>query len=163
MSATGKMKGRLAFTKSLRDGHSLREGHHGGTLREGHHGGTLREGHHGDEPSPPLAGQFEPIGVCALPGISYVTNVEMRMDLERWLLEVGARRVIVAFDDEDKSDKPLRQRFDAQRDARVLAIELSQLLHVEARVCVLPRAWRNPRGKADWDGALVKLVTAVTA
>ena len=104
--------------------------------------------------------RFEPIGVCALPGISYVTNVEMRMDLERWLVEVGARRVIVAFDDEDKSDKPLRQRFDAQRDARVLAIELSQILHVDARVCVLPRDWRNARGKADWDGALADCVRA---
>ena len=82
------------------------------------------------------------------------------MDLERWLVEVGARRVIVAFDDEDKSDKPLRQRFDAQRDARVLAIELSQILHVDARVCVLPRDWRNARGKADWDGALADCVRA---
>lgn len=100
---------------------------------------------------------FEPIGVCALPGISYVTNPEMRMDLERWLVDVGARRVIVAFDDEDKSDKPMRSRFDAQRDARVLAIELSKQLHLEARVCVLPHEWRNSRGKADWDGALVKL------
>jgi hypothetical protein len=110
---------------------------------------------------PPWMQNFEPVGVCALPGISYVTNVEMRMDLERWLSDVGARRVIVAFDDEDKSDKPMRQRFDAQRDARVLATELSQILHVDARVCVLPREWRNARGKADWDGALVKILKPV--
>lgn len=106
---------------------------------------------------------FEPIGVCALPGISYVTNPEMRMDLERWLVDVGARRVIVAFDDEDKSDKPMRQRFDAQRDARVLAIELSKQLHIDTRVCVLPPEWRNARGKADWDGALVKLTAEAPA
>lgn len=111
---------------------------------------------------PLVAANFEPIGVCALPGISYVTNVEMRMDLERWLADVGARRVLVAFDDEDKSDKPMRQRFDAQRDARVLATELSQLLHLDARVCVLPTAWRNSRGKADWDGALVKIISDPT-
>jgi hypothetical protein len=102
--------------------------------------------------------RFEPIGVCALPGISYVTNVEIRMDLERWLREVGARRVIVAFDDEDKSDRPMRQRFDAQRDSRVLAIELAQGLHIETKVCVLPREWRNEKGKADWDGALQKFL-----
>ena len=121
-------------------------------------GALLAEGHQGEKLVDP--NRFEPIGVCALPGISYVTNVEMRMDLERWLKEVGARRVIVAFDDEDKSDKPLRQRFDAQRDARVLAVELSQILHVEARVCVLPREWRNAHGKADWDGALVKVTAS---
>lgn len=105
---------------------------------------------------------FEPIGVAALPGISYVTNAEMMMDLERWLGDVGARRIIVAFDDEDKSDKPMRQRFDAQRDARVLAIQLSKNLHAEARVCVLPREWRNASGKADWDGALVKILSTNT-
>ena len=102
---------------------------------------------------------FEPVGVCALPGISYVTNKPMRRDLERWLKEVGARRVLVAFDDEDKSDKPMRQRFDAQRDARVLAVSLAKELHVEARVCMLPREWRNAHGKADWDGALVRILS----
>ena len=121
-------------------------------------GALLAEGQQGEKLVDP--NRFEPVGVCALPGISYVTNVEMRMDLERWIKEVGARRVIVAFDDEDKSDKPLRQRFDAMRDARVLAIELSQILHVEARVCVLPREWRNTRGKSDWDGALADSVRA---
>lgn len=106
--------------------------------------------------------RFEAVGVCALPGISYVSNVEMRMDLERWLKDVGCRRVLVAFDDEDKSDKPIRRRFDAQICARFLAMELSKNLHVEARVCVLPREWRNAHGKADWDGALVKLIQPTT-
>lgn len=100
----------------------------------------------------------EPIGVCALPGISYAKSVEMRAELEDWLLEVGCRRVIVAFDDEDKSDKPLRQRLDAQKYARYLAMDLARKLHVTGLVCTLPRDWRNTRGKADWDGALAGLV-----
>ena len=100
----------------------------------------------------------EPIGVCALPGISYAKSVEMRAELEDWLLEVGCRRVIVAFDDEDKSDKPLRQRLDAQKYARYLAMDLARKLHVTGLVCTLPRDWRNARGKADWDGALAEIV-----
>ena len=100
----------------------------------------------------------EPIGVCALPGISYAKSVEMRAELEDWLNEVGCRRVIVAFDDEDKSDKPLRQRLDAQKYARYLAMDLARKLHVTGLVCTLPREWRNARGKADWDGALATLV-----
>ena len=109
-----------------------------------------------------LPANFEPIGVCALPGISYVMNMEMRDELERWLQAVkmpGRKlRVIVAFDDEDKSNKPLKQRFDAQIMARVLAIKLAESIHAEALVCTLPKAWRNARGKADWDGALAMML-----
>jgi hypothetical protein len=81
----------------------------------------------------------------------------MRSELDRWLKEVGARKVIVAFDDEDKSGKPLHQRFDALIAARVLTIQLATTLHVDARICILPREWRDEHGKADFDGALVKL------
>jgi DNA translocase FtsK/SpoIIIE-like protein len=105
--------------------------------------------------NPEQMARFEPIGVCALPGISYVRHVEMRMELDRWLKEVGARKVIVGFDDEDNSSKPMHKRFDALIAARVLAIQLSTTLHVDARVCILPKEWRNEHGKADWDGALV--------
>jgi hypothetical protein len=82
----------------------------------------------------------------------------MRMDLERWLTDVGARRVDVAFNDEDKSDKPMRERCETQIAARMLAISLSEELHLEGRVCVLPREWRNEKGKADWAGALARIV-----
>ena len=102
----------------------------------------------------------EPIGVCAVPGISYAKNLELRLDLERWLQDVGCRRVIVAFDDEDKSSKPLRQRHDAQIMARYLATDLGQKLHLDARIGVLPTEWRQ-RGKADWDGALAMLLKSL--
>ena len=106
--------------------------------------------------NPDQMARFEPIGTCALPGISYVKHVEMRAELDRWLKDVGARKVIVAFDDEDNSGKPMHKRFDAVIAARVLAIQLATTLHVVARVCILPKEWRNEHGKADWDGALAK-------
>ena len=103
-------------------------------------------------------GREEAVGVCALPGISFVKNLTMRDELEEWLRDVGCKRVIVAFDDEDKSDKPLRQRFDAQIYARVLATHLGRALGIVGLVCPLPKEWRNSKGKADWDGALAQLL-----
>jgi hypothetical protein len=100
----------------------------------------------------------EPVGVCAIPGISFARNIEMRADLETWLEAVGCRRVIVAFDDEDKSDKPMRLRHDAQKYARYLAIDLGKKLHLMGLVAMLPKEWRNANGKADWDGALAMLL-----
>ena len=50
---------------------------------------------------------------CALPGISFARNYNYRSELDDWLRAVECRKVIVAFDDEDKSGKPLRQRLDA--------------------------------------------------
>jgi hypothetical protein len=99
-----------------------------------------------------------PVGVCALPGISFAKNLNYRADLEDWLQAVECRRVIVAFDDEDKSDKPMRQRFDALKYARYLAIDLARKLHLTGLVATLPHEWRNAKGKADWDGAMVKLL-----
>jgi hypothetical protein len=99
-----------------------------------------------------------PVGVCALPGISFAKNLNYRADLEDWLQAVGCRRVIVAFDDEDKSDKPMRQRFDALKYARFLAIDLARKLRLTGLVATLPHEWRNAKGKADWDGAMVKLL-----
>jgi len=101
-----------------------------------------------------------PVGVCALPGISFVKNHAYRADLEEWLQAVGCRRVIVAFDDEDKSGKPLAQRFDAKKYERYLAQDLATKLHLTGLVANWPPEWRNAKGKADWDGALVKLLTA---
>jgi len=98
-------------------------------------------------------GYQTPYGVCALPGISFARNEDYREDLEEWLLNVGCKVVIVGFDDEDKSDKPLRQRFDSVIFAQYLAIDLSKKLNLVGKYLKLPTEWRNAKGKADWDGA----------
>lgn len=97
-----------------------------------------------------------PVGVCALPGISFARNLNYRADLEEWLRQVECQKVLVAFDDEDKSHKPMRQRFDSEIFARYLAESLSLALRIPARFIKLPEEWRV-NGKADWDGGLVKL------
>jgi hypothetical protein len=102
----------------------------------------------------------EAVGVCALPGISFARNKPMREDLETWLKAVGARRVIVAFDDEDHSDRPLAKRLDAVKYARYLAIDLSKKIHVTGMWMKLPLDWRI-KGKADWDGALQMIAKGI--
>ena len=97
------------------------------------------------------------LAVCSLPGISFAKNLNYRADLEDWLRRVGCRKVIVGFDDEDKRDKPLRQRFEARKYAQYLAVDLSRKLHIHGVYVILPREWRNAQGKADWDGALAML------
>jgi hypothetical protein len=104
--------------------------------------------------------EAEPVGVCAIPGISFARNIEMRADLEAWLVAVGCRRALVAFDDEDNSDRPMRLRHDAKKYARYLAIDLARKLHLTGLVVTLPVEWRNANGKADWDGALAGLLKA---
>jgi hypothetical protein len=98
------------------------------------------------------------IGVCAIPGISYGKNVAMREELQAWLWSTYCQRVIVAFDDEDKSHEPRWKRFDALKWARYLATSLHLKMGKTAMVCVLPKEWRDGKGKADWDGALVQLL-----
>ena len=95
--------------------------------------------------------------MCALPGISFARNYNYRSELDDWLRAVECRKVIVAFDDEDKSGKPLRQRLDAVKYARYLACDLAKKLHVTGLFLQLPKEWRNAKGKADWDGALAML------
>ena len=97
-----------------------------------------------------------PVGVCALPGISFARNPKYRADLEEWLRQVDCQRVLVAFDDEDKSHKPLRQRFDSVIYALYLAQWLNLDVGIPAQFIKLPEEWRV-KGKADWDGGLVKL------
>lgn len=107
----------------------------------------------------------QPVGVAAIPGISMAKNYEIREVLEDWLHRVKCREVIVVFDNEEKSDPKLeaykadyRKRFDSQIWARYLATDLAQKLHIRGRVGNLPSAWRNTKGKADWDGAAVEIV-----
>lgn len=104
------------------------------------------------------AGTPDPIGVCAIPGINFANNFDLREELESWLRTVQCRQVIVAFDNEDKSHKPLRSRHEAVIWARYLAIDLARKLHITGKVCVLPNEWRDANKKADWDGALAKFV-----
>jgi len=96
-----------------------------------------------------------PVGVCALPGISFAKSPSYRAELDEWLRAVDCQKVIVAFDDEDKSHKPLRGRHDSTIWARYLATSLSLELKIPALYLPLPKAWRV-NGKADWDGAAVK-------
>ena len=103
-----------------------------------------------------------PVGVCALPGISFAKNPAYRSELDDWLRAVGCQRVIVAFDDEDKGDKPMRQAHDAEIYGRYLATELNMELKIPAMWLALPAAWRV-NGKADWDGAAVKWRNAARA
>jgi hypothetical protein len=102
---------------------------------------------------PPLP----PVGVCSFPGITYGKNLRVRGELDIWLKMVKCREVIVAFDSEDKSEKPLKERHASVIWAQYLATDLQYRLHVRTRVCILPAHWRNEKGKADWDGALAMI------
>ena len=64
--------------------------------------------------------------------------------------------MIVAFDDEDKSHKPMRQAYDSVIYGRYLATSLNLDLKIPALYLKLPESWRV-NGKADWDGGAVKL------
>jgi hypothetical protein len=104
------------------------------------------------------SGSKSPIGVCALPGITFSSNREIMADLESWLAETGARSVVVAYDDEDKADKPMKSRYAAPTWAVVMQVRLVRL-GMTVRTAVLPREWQVER-KADWDGALRFLLSA---
>jgi hypothetical protein len=98
-------------------------------------------------------------GVCSMPGITMANNYDVRMDLEVWLEAVGAKRAIVVFDNEEKSDPKLtsykpdyRRRFESEIWARFLAASLQKELRIEGLYSRIPDAWRDKTGKADWDG-----------
>jgi hypothetical protein len=111
-----------------------------------------------------------PVGVAALPGISFGKHYEIRATLEEWLRSVGCSELIIAFDNEEKGDPALpafksdrKKRFDAHIWAIYLARALSQTLHLQARVCFLPKEWRNAAGKSDWDGAAARIIHGTQA
>lgn len=100
-------------------------------------------------------------GICSMPGITMSKNYGVRMDLEEWIQAVGAKKVIVSFDNEEKSDPKLpsykpdyRRRYESEVWARYLAVDLSRKLHIEGQYLQLPDEWRDKNGKADWDGVL---------
>jgi len=99
-----------------------------------------------------------PWGVCAVPGINFGNNYDLRAGLDEWLQSVQCRQVVVAFDDQDKSGRPMRERHEALIWARFLACDLARTLHIKAKVLVLATEWRDDNGKADWDGALAMML-----
>jgi len=98
---------------------------------------------------------------CAsLPGITMAKLLSS--DVEEWLEDSGARQVVTAYDNEEKGDPKLPgfqtdkwKRYDAQVWARYLARQLGKVGY-DSKVCLLPNTWRDPNGKADWDGYLAR-------
>ncbi|MBI2950360.1 MAG: hypothetical protein HYY23_22255 [Verrucomicrobia bacterium] len=108
-------------------------------------------------------GQKSTLGVCSIPGITMSKNSDLQWELFRWLKAVGARKVVVAFDNEEKGDPRLpsykadpRKRLQTEIWARYLA-RLLKSRGYDGRVATLPKEWRDENGKADWDGALARL------
>ena len=101
------------------------------------------------------------VGVCALPGITLGKHFELRLELEAWLEQVQCNRVVVAFDDQDPTGRPMRDRHQANIWASYLSHDLSRTLQIIGQTGILPKDWRDDKGKADWDGALVKLFNEI--
>jgi hypothetical protein len=104
------------------------------------------------------------INVAAIPGVTMSKFWLIEQELDEWLKAVQAKTVVVAFDNEEKGDpslesfKPDRRKwFDAEVWARYLA-ERMRRQGFEGKIARLPNEWRNANGKADWDGALAKLM-----
>ena len=100
--------------------------------------------------------------IASLPGIQM--SKPLFGDIEDWLEILSMKRVIVSFDNEDKSTPGLPgykkekwKRHDAEIWSRYLADQVTREGY-EGQVCLLPDAWRNEKGKADWDGGIRKLI-----
>jgi hypothetical protein len=100
---------------------------------------------------------------ASVPGIN--TAKPLQGDLEEWLESLAdgqLRQVVVGYDSEEKGDPALPgytpeewKRFDSQIWARWLARALAKEGY-DAKVCLLPKEWRDEKGKADWDGCLAR-------
>lgn len=106
--------------------------------------------------------------VGAVPGISTTKRSGggwwVRDAMDTWLQTRSVKRVVVAFDNEEKGDPSLPsfkaeewKRHDTQVWARYLAEDVARQGY-EGAVAVLPNEWRDAAGKADWDGALRRLI-----
>lgn len=100
---------------------------------------------------------FRPVGVCALPGITFARTIAVRGELDYWLGAVKCRRAIVAFDYEEKPHKPIKERHDAEIWARFLAEDLKRTTAARGLVAHLPAGWCDAGRKSDWDGGLALL------
>lgn len=98
------------------------------------------------------------MGAGAIPGISQAKNPIVREDYQSWLKLSRTAKVTIVFDSEDKShiaDESLRHETEAW--GRFLAITLGNHGY-DARFGVLPEEWRFGTKKADWDGAMARMV-----
>jgi len=104
--------------------------------------------------------------MAALPGITL--SKLLWGELVDWLRDELAygRPVVVVFDNEDKATPGLPgykaetwKRHDSALWGRYLAQRLARE-GFPARAGTLPNGWRDANGKADWDGALAKLLAA---
>ena len=104
-------------------------------------------------------------GWCSLPGITMSKYLPVQQELLTWLKRVGAKKVIVAFDNEEKGDPrlPSYKEDPAKRhQTQIWARYLAKLLcgrSFDALVAWLPRDWRDENGKADWDGCLARIIS----
>lgn len=115
------------------------------------------------------------LGYCGIPsigfqGISFLRNNHQTGQAVNALVSMlrahKIREVVIAFDAEDKDNKPVKKpkdRFIAEIHARHTAIVLEN--HgFKAYICILPESWMegggeqpggwHTKGKADWDGRL---------
>lgn len=109
-------------------------------------------------------GEGKRLAVASIPGISMSKN--LWGDLTDWLdvAALPSATVIAAFDSEDKSTPGLPgykadvwKRFDAEKWALYLAWRITKQAY-DGRVAMLPKEWRDAKGKADWDGALAMML-----
>jgi len=124
---------------------------------EPHADGVLTEGEFKAAALQEVLGGTHAVG--ALPGISMSKTESVLAGIKEWIERTQVKRVLVAFDNEDKATPGLPgykaqkwKRFDTLKWAGYLALVLPTL-GVEAQVVVLPDEWRED-GKADWDSAL---------
>ena len=104
--------------------------------------------------------------VASVPGITQVKNLHVWAGILDWLKRIGARTVVVVFDNEEHGDPKLpsfrpqlEDRFEAEIWARVCAVRLERQDY-DARVGHLPDEWRDKNGKADCDSALAVMLQA---
>jgi uncharacterized membrane protein YgcG len=99
---------------------------------------------------------------AAIPGISNGKNAQMREEIVAWLHMVGAKEVIIAYDNEEKGSKeyPNSYKEDPTKryDTQVWALYLSRWLEnhgFEGKVAWLPNEWRDEKGKRIGTGCWV--------
>lgn len=104
------------------------------------------------------------VACASIPGISNGKNPRVQEEIRHWLMLTGMKRVIIAYDNEEKSDPnfPMYKEDPAKRyDTQVWALFLAKWLEkhgFEGRVAWLPNEWRDEKGKADWDGVLARRI-----
>jgi hypothetical protein len=99
----------------------------------------------------------KPMGALAMPGIYFVNHWDVMEQIYAWLHQVWCRRVVVVYDNEVRTGSINNITVVSVR-ARALCQKIAKRLRIAAETAVLPDAWRNEKGKADWDGAAAALL-----